>query len=54
MTKDPNRPHGEITVNICTVCKTRYALEEAKTRNMICCGEPLKQVDKNVSVPLGP
>jgi len=53
-TKDPNRPHGEITENICEVCNTRYSLEEAKARNMTCCGQPLKQKSKNVSVPLGP
>jgi PHP family Zn ribbon phosphoesterase len=54
MTKDPNRPYGEITVNSCEVCKTKYSLQEAKERNMTCCGQPLKQVAKNVSVPLGP
>ncbi len=54
MTKDPNRASSEITVNVCKVCKTRYSLKEAKERNMTCCGEPLKEVEKEVPVPLGP
>jgi len=55
MTKDPNRPNGGVvTVYICEACNTRYSLEEAKERDMMCCGKPLKQIEKDVSIPLGP
>jgi transcription initiation factor IIE alpha subunit len=54
MTNNPIRPDSEIIVNVCDVCKTRYSLEEAKQKDMTCCGKPLKQVKKEIPIPLGP
>lgn len=54
MSKDPNRAHSEVIENICKVCNSRYSFQEAKDRNMTCCGRPLQQIHKSVSVPLGP
>jgi len=52
--KDPIKDHETITINVCDVCKTRYSLEEAKQRDMTCCGQRLKQIPERISVPMGP
>jgi len=44
----------DVISNVCETCQTRYSLEEARARNMSCCGRPLKQESQRVSVPLGP
>lgn len=52
--QDPIKAHETITMNICEVCKTKYSLEEARKRNMTCCGERLKEITERIPVPLGP
>ncbi len=51
---DPIKSLETITINVCDVCKTRQSLEEAQKRDMTCCGQPLKQIEERVPVPLGP
>lgn len=51
---DPTKQHESIIINICDVCKTRYSLEEAKKRDMTCCGQKLKEVSERISVSMGP
>lgn len=45
-----NQP-GAVVVNVCGVCKTRYSLEDAKKRDMICCGQHLQEINERT---LGP
>ncbi|HKL26926.1 MAG TPA: hypothetical protein VJ910_11915 [Desulfuromonadales bacterium] len=52
--KDPIKEHEEIIVNVCEECGTRYSYEEAKQKNMTCCGKPLTQRKERVSTPMGP
>jgi len=51
---DPIQEHQTITMNVCEVCKTKYSLEEAKKRDMTCCGQKLKEKTERIPVPLGP
>jgi PHP family Zn ribbon phosphoesterase len=52
--KDPIKQHETVVINVCDVCKTRYSLEEAKKRDMTCCGQRLKEATERISVPFGP
>lgn len=51
---DPIKQHETITINICDVCGAKYSYEEAKKRDMSCCGKPLRQHTERVPIPLGP
>ena len=52
--KDPTTEHEDIIVNVCEKCGTRYSYEEAKKKDMSCCGQPLTQRKERVSTPMGP
>lgn len=52
--QDPIKEHETIVVNVCEVCKTRYSLEDAKKRDMMCCGQHLQEVKERVPMPMGP
>ena len=52
--QDPIKQHETIVVNVCEVCKTRYSLEDAKKRDMTCCGQHLQEIKERVPVPMGP
>ena len=51
---DTTKEHEEMIINICEECGTRYSYEEAKKKNMTCCGQPITQKKERVPTPMGP